>query len=207
MIIKEFREGDSTIRTGIVIRYKNYVLTEHPTPSVKYPTPLLDIMKGHLRSGETPRQGAIRECYEECGIKFEPWKLEKPILLDYEGSPLYLFLAKVNEMIPTDKLKCLTTFVDQDCITKPECDGFHWIKPLTQIGHVQPHLRLGIMYYFTKYRYTESSVDEDCQISGSLGSPPPNIGATLSLGYKNAYKLPPFKKKINGQDFDAIPKF
>jgi len=207
MLIKEFCEGDSVIRAGIVIRYRNYVLTGHPSPSVKYPNPLLDLFKGHLRSDETPLQGAIRECYEKSGIKFESRKLEKPILLNYDGSPLYLFLATINEMIPTAKLKCLTTFVDQDGITKLECDGFYWINPYTQIHLVQPRLHVGIMYYFNKYRYTEGLVDEDCQISGSLGLPPSNINTTISLGYKSSQVLTFPKKKAVTHGYDSIPHF
>jgi len=79
-LVREVREGDLNIRAGIVIRYKNYVLMQHPTPSVKWPSPLWEIQKGHLREGESPKDGAIRECFEESNIKFEPWKLEQPRL-------------------------------------------------------------------------------------------------------------------------------
>jgi hypothetical protein len=52
------------------------------------------------------------------------------------------------------------------------------------------------------------TLDEDCQIAGPLmGDLPPNVGSTLSLGYKNGRILPPPRKKASAQDYNSIPNF
>jgi len=38
-----------------------------------------------------------------------------------------------------------------------------------------------------------------------MGDLPQNVGATLSLGYKNGKVLPHPKKKASSKDFDSIP--
>ena len=203
MLIQEIREGDLNIRAGIVIRHKNLLLAQHPTPSEKWPNPLYDIPKGHLREGESPKGGAIRECWEETNIKFEPWKLTNPIQIKYSNEPLFLFLANLDSPIPLGQLSCASTFVDGDGIRKPECDGYAWINPYAQIHLIQDGLRPGIMYYFNEFRY-----QEDCQIAGPMtGDLPQNAGGTLSLGYKNGRILPSPKKRSSSQDFDSIPCF
>jgi 8-oxo-dGTP pyrophosphatase MutT (NUDIX family) len=154
-ILNEIREGDLNIRAGVIIRCINYLLVQHPTPSKKWPNPLLEIPKGHLQKGETPKEGAIRECWEEANIKFESWKLKDPIQIKYSNEPLFLFLAELDEKIPVEQLSCASTFIDQDGIRKPECDSYFWIYPYDQIHLVQPGLRAGIMYYFNKHHYSE----------------------------------------------------
>jgi 8-oxo-dGTP pyrophosphatase MutT (NUDIX family) len=189
------------IRAGIVIRCRNWILVQHPTPSAKWPNPLFDLPKGHLRQGESPKDAAIRECWEETNIKFESWKLENPIQVQYSNEPLFLFLVNLNSPIPVEQLSCTATFIDQDGKRKPECDGYVWINPYKQIHLVQQGLRSGIMYYFNKFRYSE-----DCQIAGPMmGSLPPNVGSILSLGYKSGGILPHPKKKIDSEDYKSIP--
>lgn len=206
MIIQEIRQGDINVRAGIIIRYKNYLLTQHPTPSEKWPNPLLDIPKGHLQEGENPKEGAIRECWEETNIKFEPWKLESPIQVNYCDAPLFLFLVNLDAPIPLEKLSCTATFIDGDGIRKPECDSFFWIDPYTQIHLIQEKLRFGIMHYFNKQKYSEDCQLDDCQIAGTMmGSLPPNVGSILSLGYKSGGILPHPKKKGNAKDYNTIP--
>jgi len=203
MVISEIRQGDIDVRAGIVIRYKNFLLMQHPTPSVKWPKPLFDIPKGHLQKGESPKEGAIRECWEETNIKFEPWKLENPIQVVYADAPLFIFLANLNAPIPLNLLSCSATFVDQDGVRKPECDCYAWINPYTHIHLIQDKLRFGIMYYFNKTRYSE-----DTQIAGSMmGSLPPNINRILALRYKPGNKLPQPNIKSKAQDYGSIPHF
>ena len=202
MQIYEIRDGDINARAGIVIRYRNFLLVQHPTPSSKWPNPLFDLMKGHIQKGETPKDAAIRECYEESGIKFESWKLEKPIQVICDNEPLILFHADLNSPIPVSKLFCTSTFVDGDGVEKPECDGYAWINPYTQIYSVQERLRVGIMYYFNKHRY-----EEDTQTSASVsGTLPANVGSILSLGYKSGGILPYPKTKGYSKDYhNTIP--
>jgi 8-oxo-dGTP pyrophosphatase MutT (NUDIX family) len=203
MIINEVRQGDLNIRAGIIIRCRNWLLAQHPTPSVKHPNPMWEIPKGRLRPGESIKDGAVRECWEESGIKFESWKLECPIQVMLWNEPLYLFLANLDELIPLKLLSCASTFVDQDGIRKPETDGYRWIEFRKEFHLIQKELLSGISYYFNKFYY-----HEDCQIAGDMmGDVPPNVGSVLSLGYKNGRVLPPPEKITGAKDYTSIPHF
>ena len=150
MRIVEIRDGDLEVRVGLIIRCNNLVLVEHPTPSKKWPNPMFDLPKGHLQKGESLIEGAIRECWEETNIKFEPWKLKRPIQMTYCNNPLYLFLITLDEIISVGLMACVSTFVEEDGIRKPECDGYAWINPYYDLHLVQEGLRPGISYYFNK---------------------------------------------------------
>ena len=57
---------------------------------------VLDLPKGMIEPGETVWECAVRECYEECGIKISTNDLEwglKPII----SGQLTMFLARTNE--------------------------------------------------------------------------------------------------------------
>lgn len=198
-LIKEVREGDTIIRAGIVITDGTHLLVEQPTNMVQNRWKL-DIPKGHIQRNESPIQGAIRETWEETGIRFEPWKLTRPIQTTCDGTPLFLFLAKIDEIIPVNLLYCASTFIDKDGIRKPEVEAYYWLNPLTQIHLMQNRLIPGIKYYFSNQKYSEAGNEisemerefEDCQIAGGMpGSVPPNINAVLSLGYKKGRVLFP----------------
>jgi 8-oxo-dGTP pyrophosphatase MutT (NUDIX family) len=148
-IIQEIRQGDLNIRAGIVITNGNLLLCGQPTNMVRNNWKL-DIFKGHIQQGESPLNAAIRECYEESNIKFEPWKLTNPIQTVCDGNPLFLFLAKIDEIISVNCLSCSSTFIDRfDGIRKPEVEGYVWINPRTHLHLVQERLRPGIQYYFS----------------------------------------------------------
>jgi 8-oxo-dGTP pyrophosphatase MutT (NUDIX family) len=93
-------------------------------------------------------QGAIREVYEETNIKFEPWKLTHPIQTTCDGDPLFLFYAKIDQLIPVNLLSCASTFIDENRIRKPEVEAYYWLNPYTQIYLMQDRLIPGIKYYF-----------------------------------------------------------
>jgi 8-oxo-dGTP pyrophosphatase MutT (NUDIX family) len=200
--IQEIREGDTHIRAGIIITNGQYLLVEQPTNMVQKGWKL-DIPKGHLQKGESPIQGAIREVYEETNIKFEPWKLTRPIQTVCDGNPLFLFYAEIDQLIPVSLLSCVSTFLDEDGTRKPEVEAYYWLNPYTQIHLMQDRLIPGIKYYFKNQKYFESSdefseiekeFENCCQIAGEMmGSVPPNIKQVLSLGYKNGGILSPPK--------------
>jgi 8-oxo-dGTP pyrophosphatase MutT (NUDIX family) len=144
----EFRTGDTSVRAGIVITDGRHILVEQPTNMIQKGWKL-DIPKGHLKEGESPICGAIREVYEETNIKFEPWKLTHPIQTTCDDSPLFLFLAKINEIIPTNLLSCASTFIDDfDGHRKPEVEAYFWINPRIHLHLIQEMLRGGIQHYF-----------------------------------------------------------
>jgi hypothetical protein len=159
-VIKEIRENDLSIRAGVIISDGQYLLVEQPA------------------------KGVIRETYEETNIKFESWKLTRPIQTICDGDPLFLFYAKIDQLIPTSLLSCASTFVDEDAIRKSEVEAYYWLNSYTQIYLMQDRLILGIRYYFKSEKRFESTDElsetkeefEDCQTAGgTLGSVPPNI--------------------------------
>jgi 8-oxo-dGTP pyrophosphatase MutT (NUDIX family) len=155
-IIHEVREGDTDQRAGVVITDGNLILCGQPTNMIRNNWKL-DILKGHTQENESPIDATIRECWEESNIRFERWKLTSPIQVTYKGHPLFLFLAKIDKIIDTSLLSCVSTFIDNfDGLRKPEVEAYVWINPYTQIHLIQPELRVGIMYYFNKLRYHQN---------------------------------------------------
>jgi 8-oxo-dGTP pyrophosphatase MutT (NUDIX family) len=214
-LIKEIRNGDTSVRAGIIITDGQYLLVEQPTNMIQKGWKL-DIPKGHLQKGESPVQGAIREIYEETNIKFEPWKLTCPIQTTCDGSPLFLFLAKIDRLIPVNLLSCVSTFIDKDGTRKPEVEAYYWLNPRTQIHLMQDRLIPGIKYYFKDQTYLKSidefyemekEFEDCCQIAGGMmGSIPPNINKVLSIGYKNDGILSPPKDIKKSQNYSNIPR-
>jgi 8-oxo-dGTP pyrophosphatase MutT (NUDIX family) len=215
-LVKEVRKNDLSIRAGIVISNGQYLLVEQPTNMIQKGWKL-DLPKGHLQEGESPIQGAIREVYEETNIKFEPWKLTRPIQTICDGDPLFLFYAKIEQLIPVNFLSCASTFVDEDGTRKPEVEAYYWLNPYTQIYLMQDRLIPGIRYYFTsqtrlesvdEFSEMEKEFEDCCQIAGGvLGNVPPNIKQVLSLGYKNGGVVSPPKDIKKAQDYPSIPRF
>lgn len=211
-LIKEVREGDLPIRAGVIITDGRYILVEQPTNMIKNGWKL-DLPKGHCQKGESPLQAAIRETYEETNIKFEPWKLTRPIQTTCNGDPLFLFLAQIDTIIPVNFLSCASTFIDEDSIRKPEVEAYYWLNPHTQLHLMQDRLVPGIKYYFGSNGFSESEEVaemeremEDCQVAGGMmGSVPPNIVSVLSLGYKNGGELFPPNTKTKNES--TIPGF
>ena len=174
----------------------------------------LDLPKGHIQRGESPLNAAIRECREETGIHFAPWKLTRPIQTACDGDPLFLFLAEIDEIIPVNLLACASTFLDEDGIRKPEVEAYYWLNPHTQLHLMQDRLIPGIKYYFGNRKYLEAENEisgmerefEDCQIAGGItGSVPQNIASILSLGYKNGGVLSP--PSVKAKNDSAILNF
>ena len=177
-ILRETRYNDSSIRAGMIITDGRYILVEQPTNAIKNGWKL-DIPKGHVQNGESPLQGAIREVWEETNIKFEPWKLTRPIQVTCDGSPLYLFYIKLNSLIPVSLLSCVSTFIDKDGIRKPEVEAYYWLNPYTQLHLVQKRLIAGIRYYFNENKR------EGCQIAGNMMPKLPAFPLSLLLNHRD----------------------
>ena len=150
--ITEFWKIDTHQRAGIIITDGVLMLAQVPT-NAKRNKWLMDIPKGYIQKNKAPLQAAIRECWEKSGIHFEPWKLTNPIQTTYDGDPLFLFYAKLNQPIPVNLLSCSSTFIDEDGIRKPEVEAYYWINPHTQIHLMQSKLIPVIKYYFKNQNY------------------------------------------------------
>jgi 8-oxo-dGTP pyrophosphatase MutT (NUDIX family) len=215
-ILPETRAGDIAVRAGVIVTDGRYILVERPTNMIQKGWKL-DIPKGHLQKGESPIQGAIREVYEEANIKFEPWKLTRPIQTTCDGDPLFLFYAKIDRLIPVKLLSCASTFIDEDGIRKPEVEAYYWLNPRAQIHLMQERLIPGIKYYFKNQTRIESinectemekEFENCCQMAGGMmGSVPPNVNRVLSLGYKNGGILSPPKTAKKSQDYSSMPHY
>jgi 8-oxo-dGTP pyrophosphatase MutT (NUDIX family) len=127
--LSEIRDGDVKARAGLIITDGRYLLTCKPTPSSRWPSPKLDLPKGHIQAGENPMAAAIRECHEETNILFETWKLHRPLQFMMDGEPLYLWEVRLSEMPPIDQLSCASTFIDDTTgLRHPEMAGYEYIS-------------------------------------------------------------------------------
>jgi len=267
MKITEVKAGDVNARAGLLITDGEHFLVCKPTPSSRYPHPELDIPKGHLRLNEQPIDAALRECYEETNIRFEPWKLNAFKKFTLYGEPFFVWEVYLSELPSLERLSCKSNFIDDASGRElPEMAGYAYIEIRSLPLNAPNWMRHLIdKYYgenqFMRYPFEDNrccadrlnvpdgvykgyqsgskvtlnngitfktvtavkgrnifcsfkvikgfiyaNLNEDCQLSGSLGSPPPNVGTVLSLGYKNAYEVPPFKKKVNSSNFSTFPK-
>lgn len=143
----ETRAGDINVRSGVVLKYKNYFLAEYPTPSIKYPAPLWDIPKGHVQWGENIKDAAIRECFEETGIKLRHDSLQSSIKVTYDNAPMYLFVVNVIKPIRVNQMFCASFFNDNG-VQKPECCKYQWLSASKQLHWLQKGLRAPVLYYF-----------------------------------------------------------
>lgn len=90
-----------------------------------------DILKGGADPGESPRETAVREAFEECGVRLDPQELhEIGHLRYYAGKDLHLFVAyrHSSELDPAH-CRCTSFFEDKrrGGQPTPEVDDFRWV--------------------------------------------------------------------------------
>lgn len=114
----------------VILNEQGEILMGHSTGNKFY-----DIPKGELDAGETPIACAIRECEEECGLKFESTQLKDLGQHAYnKEKDLHLFLVRSPKAkINMEKLVC-NSFFEHYFSKKmvPEVDSFEWI-PVSQV--------------------------------------------------------------------------
>jgi putative (di)nucleoside polyphosphate hydrolase len=85
-----------------------------------------DIPKGLGEPGETPRETAVRETFEETGLRLEPDRLLDLGRSVYRpGKDLHLF-ATWSERIDLSTFVCTSQFRDRRGRLLPEADVFEW---------------------------------------------------------------------------------
>ena len=85
-----------------------------------------DIPKGLGEPGETPRETALRETFEETCLRLEPDRLLDLGRLAYRpGKDLHLF-ATWSERIDLSTCVCSSRFQDRWGRLVPEVDAFEW---------------------------------------------------------------------------------
>lgn len=86
-----------------------------------------DIPKGAIEAGESPRQTALRETAEECGLRFGAEDLLDLGRMRYRpGKDLHLFAAWTARL-DASRCTCTTHFRDRFGRDRPEMDGFEWV--------------------------------------------------------------------------------
>jgi len=100
------------ISAGILIVQQNRILLAHPTNAPWYGT--YTIPKGKLEGDENPLEAALRETYEEVGVRIsveEKKKKKKPYIIEYKNQQgniykiLYWFVAEPKKEVVIDKKK------------------------------------------------------------------------------------------------------
>lgn len=89
-------------------------------------SPWWDIPKGGGTLAETGRQTAVRETFEECGLRLVPEDLLALGCFTYRpGKDLQLY-AVLTERFDTRACVCSSRFIDRHGRSRPEMDGFRW---------------------------------------------------------------------------------
>lgn len=96
------------ISSGVIITDGSSILGCVPFGNLKKTENFLDIPKGGIEKNELPIDAAIRECWEETGIKLKKNNLEYKGIYDYKSyKKLHIFLCKMQ--IPEISiLKCVS---------------------------------------------------------------------------------------------------
>jgi len=85
-----------------------------------------DIPKGLVDEGESPREAAVREAAEECGLAFDPEGLLELGRFAYRPQKdLHLFATLADRFDPAT-CRCTSQFRDRFGRLVPEADAFEW---------------------------------------------------------------------------------
>jgi 8-oxo-dGTP pyrophosphatase MutT (NUDIX family) len=112
------------LSAGIFITKGDEILLGHATGSRRY-----DIPKGLVEEGEDVKETAVRECFEEFGIKVPKNELTDLGQFKYlSGKDLHLFRWEVEDFPELSKLKCTSYFINHRGKELPEIDGYKIFK-------------------------------------------------------------------------------
>ena len=85
-----------------------------------------DLPKGLVDEGESPREAAVREAAEECGLTIDPGRLLELGRFAYRPQKdLHLF-ATLAERFDPSTCRCTSQFRDRFGRMVPEADAFEW---------------------------------------------------------------------------------
>ncbi len=116
--------GPSAVSCGtLVLNTAGQLLLCHVTN-----TPKWDIPKGMRDDGESCLEAAMRELYEEAGLRFGPERFEELGQFDYRRDKrLHLFVVRAGDEVDPARLVC-TSFFPHPATGEPtpETDGFRW---------------------------------------------------------------------------------
>jgi 8-oxo-dGTP pyrophosphatase MutT (NUDIX family) len=116
------------LSAGVIVTDGINVLVCHVTDADYY-----DLPKGGIDDGESERDAAVRELYEETGLVVDPKNLDGLGTYRYKKhKDLSLWLWMVDVMPDPNSLECLSTFDSGKGIHKKEMDGFA-VVPWSQV--------------------------------------------------------------------------
>ncbi len=108
---------------GIVFYRDGQILIGHTTGQSHW-----DLPKGKTEEGETYKQAAVRECYEETGYTISEDDLAFLGEVSYRrGKRLVLFFYIADLKPDADELKCISTYTNRYGQSKPELDQFMYV--------------------------------------------------------------------------------
>lgn len=112
-------EINKKLSCGVIVVANGKVLIQHVTNQSHW-----DIPKGTQQLGETTAETAVRELFEETGLKVSESQLINLGWYEYNRfKDLYLYLVKIPDL-DLSTLKCTSSFTDEDGITHIEADEY-----------------------------------------------------------------------------------
>ena len=120
------------VSAAVLMSDGNRFLVTHLTGN---PKNVWELPKGNIEDGENEKQAAVREFYEETGIKINLSKLRKvgkfPL---HSTKDIVLFTYSTDNLPVTASMRCLSTFHPYNSIgdyetTLPETDNWMYITP------------------------------------------------------------------------------
>jgi len=125
-------EKKKRVSAAVLMSDGNRFLVTHLTGD---PKNVWELPKGQIDDNENPKQAALREFYEETGVKISMSKLRKvgkfPL---YPGKDIVLFTYSTDKLPVTASMRCLSTFHPNKHkgdyeTTLPETDNWMYITP------------------------------------------------------------------------------
>jgi ADP-ribose pyrophosphatase YjhB (NUDIX family) len=121
---------------GILLKHKNLFFLVHSTGSPQ--SQGWGIPKGKVDYGETVNDAAVRETFEECGLRIDPRDIKFLTVIDYNSRDdqgnirkyLHVFLCEVDEEVLNYKFFCDSYFPHpkNPNVKIPEVNKFGWFE-------------------------------------------------------------------------------
>lgn len=123
---------------GVVILNTNNNILSQKRSKLKSTNPgKWGIFSGKVDLGETPKEAAVREVYEEIGIKLNEDELK--ILSNYKSNKAFFTIFYICKNIDTVDCKLQTQEIDEikyfniKELEKLDNDGFEWLQDLKKL--------------------------------------------------------------------------
>lgn len=136
------RNKKSMTSTVYVIKDERVLLHRHKKYNSLFP------VGGHIEEGELPQEAAIREVWEEAGLRVELWSDEKDLSLTRVkqlANPVYTLLENIdNEIENIDFIYFAETDVEVCNPIEGESKEFYWFteEEILQDESIKEHIKV-----------------------------------------------------------------